>query len=729
MENFKFEIDADGIALASFDMPGRSMNVLTQSSIAEIAEIVERVKSDAAIKGLVITSGKPAFCAGADLDMLGGNLEAAERISREERTRLTFEQVWSLSSTYRQLETCGKPVAAAIPGTALGGGFELTLACHYRVVAEGGRTELGLPEAKVGLLPGAGGTQRLPRMIGLAAAVPLMLEGKTLDPATALGMGIIHAIVPQRELIATAKRWIKDGGSATQPWDRDDFKIPGGGPYSDEAFQNVIVGNALVAKQTFGNYEAQKSIMSCVYEGLQVPMDTGLKIEARYFTKALLGPQARNMVRTLFLSMQELGKLVHRPKDVPPSAVKKLGVLGAGMMGAGIAYVSAMAGVDVVLIDVSKEAAEKGKAHAKGILDKAVERGRQTAQKRDEVLARIHPTADFADLKGADFIVEAVFEDRKVKDETIKQAEEYLAPTTIFGSNTSTLPISSLAEFSKRPESFIGVHFFSPVDRMPLVELIKGKKTSPEAVARALDYVKAIKKTPIVVNDSRGFYTSRCFGTYVDEGIEIFAEGYLPAIVDNVGRMTGMPRGPLELADDIALDLIWRVREQTKKDLGTAYKAGPAEFVITTLVSKLERYGRKNGKGFYDYPDKGKKSLWHGLKDIVTPKILEAPPPLVSELRNRLLYRQALEAARCVEENVLTDPRDADVGAILGWGFAPWTGGPLSLIDTVGTKAFSETCSGFADRFGERFKPNALLLDMAKKGETFYGRFGAKKAA
>ena len=729
MENFKFEIDADGIALATFDMAGRSMNVISEPVIAEIGEIAERLKSDPAIKGLVITSGKPSFCAGADLAMLADSMASASTLSQEERAKKAMQIVWPLTSAYRKLETAGKPVAAAMTGTTLGGGFELVLACHYRVVAEGGRVELGLPEAKIGLLPGAGGTQRLPRMIGMAAAAPLIMEGKSLDPATALGMKIIDAIVPQSELVAHAKKWVKENAGATQPWDKDGFKIPGGGPYSDEGNQTAMVGNALVSKQTYLNYDAQRAIMSCLYEGLQVPLDVALKIETRYFIKLLLGPQARNMVRSLFFSTQELSKGVHRPKDQPASQVKKLGVLGAGMMGAGIAYVSALAGMEVVLIDVSQEAADKGKAHAKSLLDKAVEKGRQTAQKRDEVLARIRPTTDFAQLSGVDFVIEAVFEDRKVKDETIKRAEQALPDTVIFGSNTSTLPITGLAESSKRPEKFIGVHFFSPVDRMPLVELIKGKKTGPEAVARALDYVKAIKKTAIVVNDSRGFYTSRCFATYIDEGMELLAEGYKPAIIDNVGRFAGMPRGPLELADDVALDLIWRIREQTKKDLGSAYKAGAVDTLMNRLVVELQRYGRKNGKGFYEYQDKGKKILWPGLSDIVKPKILEAPPALVSEIKTRFFYRQALEAARCYEEGVVTDPREADIGAIMGWGFAPFTGGPLSLIDTVGTKAFVETCTKFAGRFGDRFKPNALLVDMAKKGETFYGRFGQKSAA
>ena len=727
-ENFKIETDADGIALVTFDMPGRSMNVLSDGSIGEFIKITQEIKANAAIKGAVITSGKPAFCAGADLAMMEKRTEAiAAAGNAEARAKLAFEGVIQLSNAFRALETCGKPVAAAINGTALGGGYELALACHYRVASANPKTQIGLPEAKVGLLPGAGGTQRLPRLIGAFASVPLILEGKSLDPQAALGMGLVNEVVPEAELIPAAKRWIKEKGEAKQPWDKDGFRIPGGGPYSDAANQQFIAGNALVMKQTYGNYESQKAIMSCVYEGLQVPIDVGLRIEARYITKLLLGPQSRNMIRTLFLSMQELGKLARRPKAVPPSQVKKLGVLGAGMMGAGIAYVSALAGIEVVLIDMSQEAADKGKAHAKDLLDKAVQKGRQTAEGAAKILARITPTTSYDLLKGADLVIEAVFEERGIKADVTKKAEAQLAATAIFGSNTSTLPITGLAEVSVRPENFIGVHFFSPVDRMPLVELILGKKTSPEAVAKAMDYVQAIKKTPIVVNDSRGFYTSRAFATYGDEGLQMLAEGYAPAIIDNVGRMTGMPRGPLEISDDVALDLAWKVREQTIKETGLT--PGVGDEILRKMVVDLKRYGRKNGKGFYEYPASGKKSLWPGLSDIIKPKIFDAPPALVKELKMRLLYRQALEAARCVEEKVVTDPRDGDVGAILGWGFAPYTGGPLSIIDTVGAKAFVEICEGFEKRFGPRWKPNALLREMAEKGETFYGRFGEKKAA
>jgi 3-hydroxyacyl-CoA dehydrogenase/enoyl-CoA hydratase/3-hydroxybutyryl-CoA epimerase len=491
------------------------------------------------------------------------------------------------------------------------------------------------------------------------------------------------------------------------------------------------MGNALYRKTAYNNYPAQRYILSCVYEGLQVPIDAALRIEARYFTKLLMDPASRNMIRSLFLSMQELGKGARRPEKVEPTSVKKLGVIGAGMMGAGIAYVSAQAGMEVVLLDTTQESADKGKAYSTKLLDGQIAKGRSTPEKKDKLLGLIKATTSYDDLKGCDLVIEAVFENREIKAEVTKKAEAQLTAKGVFGSNTSTLPITGLSEASVRPENFVGIHFFSPVDKMALVEIITGKKTGDYALAMAVDYVKQIKKTPIVVNDSRGFYTSRCFGTYVQEGQEMLAEGITPALIDNVGRMTGMPRGPLELADDVALDLAYKVGEQTRKDLGDKYEATPAAALIENMVAKLGRYGRKNGKGFYDYPaDGGKKRLWPGLKDIVKIKVASSTPELVDELKKRFLYRQAIEASRCFEENVVTDPREADVGAILGWGFAPYTGGPLSLIDTVGTKKFVEECDRLAQKYGKRFLPGKLLRDMAEKGETFYGRFNpAKKAA
>ena len=727
-ENFSFEVDGDGIALATWDMPGRSMNVLSQSSMADIASIIEKIMSDDAIKGAVITSGKGAFCAGADLSMMGGQAGGSgEGGSPEDRVKAMYEGNLKFNMLLRDLETCGKPVVAAINGTALGGGLEVTLACHYRVAADNPKTQLGLPEAKVGLLPGGGGTQRLPRLIGAGAALPIILQGSSLNPEKAAKAGIVHKVVPADQLIDEAKKWIREVGDAEQPWDKKGYKVPGGDPNSKGGAQIFTIGNAQLHKQTHGNFPAQKYILSCVYEGLQVPIEAGLRIESRYFTKLLMDPRSKAMIRSLFLSMQELQKGARRPAGVPEFKVKKLGILGAGMMGAGIAYVSAQAGMEVVLLDTDQANAEKGKAYSQKLLEKALERGRTTQEKMGALLDRITPTTNFDDLKGADLVIEAVFEDRGIKAEVTKKSEPMIAEGGIYGSNTSTLPITGLAEAYSKPEEFIGIHFFSPVDKMQLVEIIMGEKTNDETLAKAMDYVKQIRKTPIVVNDSRGFYTSRCFGTYVSEGLAMLADGIKPAIVENVGKMTGMPMPPLALNDEVSLELGYKVRQQTKKDLGDKYVEGPADKIVEKMVVELGRMGKKAGKGFYDYPEGGKKKLWPGLSDLVETKIEEADPELVEEYKKRFLCIQALEAARCFEEGVVTDVRDADVGAILGWGFAPWTGGPLSYIDMLGTKAFVELCDSLAQKYGERFKPNALLREMAEKGESFYTRFAPQK--
>ena len=732
MENFTIDVDADGIALVTFDVPGRSMNTLTAKVIAEFSEVTARIKTDPAIKGAVITSGKASgFCAGADLGEMGSGAigGGGEPQSEDARLKAQFEAAFSLNRTFRALETCGKPVAAAINGLALGGGLEITLATHYRVVADNPKIQLGLPEAKVGLLPGAGGTQRLPRLIGMQAAAGLILEGKPSSPKDALKLGFIDAVVPADQLVEAAKTWVKEKGDPVARWDKKDFKIPGGGPSSPGGAQIFVMGNALLRKQSHGNYPAQLNIMKCFYEGLQVPIDAGLRIETRYFLKTMATPQAKAMIRSLFLSMQELSKGAARPEGFAAYPIKKVAVLGAGMMGAGIAYVQALAGIETVLIDQTQEAAEKGKAYSKTLLDKQVSRGKMDQTKADAILALITPATDYALVQGSDLVVEAVFETREITAEATKKAEAHLADTAVFGSNTSTLPITGLAEVSARPDHFIGIHFFSPVDKMGLVEIILGKKTSQETLAKTIDYVLKIRKTPIVVNDSRGFYTSRCFGTFVQEGLEMLAEGIAPAIIDNVGRATGMPRGPLEMNDDVALDLAYKVREQTKKDLGDKYEAGPVDALITKMVIDLQRFGRKNGKGFYDYPASGPKTLWPGLSDLVDIKVKHSSPELIEEIRTRLLYRQAVEAARCFEEGVVTDPRDADVGSILGWGFAPWTGGPLSLIDSVGAAQFVQTLDRLAKAYGPRFTPPKLLREMAANGETFYSRFGKKAAA
>jgi 3-hydroxyacyl-CoA dehydrogenase/enoyl-CoA hydratase/3-hydroxybutyryl-CoA epimerase len=706
-----YSVDADGIAVIAWNMADRSMNVLNAASVGRFAEAVAGALADSAVKGVVVTSKKRDFLAGADLTELGKPADAAGLMAFTAR----------FHALLRGIEKGGKPFCAAINGTALGGGYEIALACHYRIAADDPRLQIGLPEVTIGLLPGGGGTQRLPRMIGIRNALPLLLEGRKLDPQKALAAGMIDKVVPTDRLLAEAKSWLlRDGPQNTvKPWDKTGFAVPGGGVMSPKGHETFVAGNAMLQERSYGNYPAPRNIASCVYEGLIVDLDTGLKIESRYFVNCALSSAATNMIRTLFFSIGDANKLAARPKDVPEQTYRKVGVLGAGMMGAGIAYVSAMAGIDVVLLDTSLEAAQKGRAYSQGVLDKRVQQQRMTAAERDQVLARLHPTTRFEDLGGCDMVIEAVFEDRRIKAEVTEKSEAVLAPTALFASNTSTLPITGLAEASVRPENFIGLHFFSPVERMPLVEIIRGRKTSDPCLARALDYVKRIGKTPIVVNDSRGFYTSRVFATYVNEGLALLAEGVNPALIDNAGRMAGMPVGPLALADEVSIDLMHKVRKQTRLDLGQDYKGNAkSEAVIELMVEKLGRIGKKAGKGFYDYPGQGgPKRLWPGLAEHFKPA---AEQPGVEEVKQRLLYVQSLETARCLEERVVLDARDADVGAILGWGFPPFLGGPVSQMHTLGVERFVADCDRLAQKHGERFTPPRLLRDMAASGKLFY---------
>jgi 3-hydroxyacyl-CoA dehydrogenase/enoyl-CoA hydratase/3-hydroxybutyryl-CoA epimerase len=715
--SISYAVDADGIATLTIDQPGKSMNVIGWEFIEEFADAIQRVAADAAVKGVIITSGKRDFVAGADLIGMGPLLVQARTAPPAEALAVSSH----LSVVLRRLETIGKPVACAINGTALGGGFEIALASHYRVSADSDDIKIGQPEVQVGLLPGAGGTQRIPRLIGIMPALPILLEGRHMTPAQAKANGLIHETVPAEELLAAAKKWLTSPqAKAVQPWDEKSFKVPGGaGSMNPQAAQVFMAANAMTRDKTFGNYPAAQAILSSVYEGTQVPIDLGLKIESKYFLSLLRGPVAANMIRTLFVNKGKADKLVRRPQGVPKAQFKTIGMLGAGMMGAAIAYVAASNGIEVVLIDRDREAAEKGKGYALSLVEKAVSRRKMAEAEGQALLARIHPTTDFAALADVDYVIEAVFEDRAIKADVTKRAEAAIRASVVFGSNTSTLPITSLAEASSRPDKFIGIHFFSPAEKMPLVEIIRGKKTSDEALAITLDFVQAIKKTPIVVNDGRGFFTSRFCGCYIMEGEIMLTEGLPAALIENAGKLAGMPVGPLALADETAIDLGWKIHQATEADLGPAYKPNPGVWVMETMYVKNGRAGRKNGKGFYDYPEKGQKSLWLGLADLYPPKP-EFQWPSIEELKKRLLYAQALDAARCMEEGVLTDPEDGDIGGIFGLGFAPYTGGPLSLIDTVGVAKFVEECEALAGKYGERFAPPKLLRDMAAKGETFY---------
>jgi 3-hydroxyacyl-CoA dehydrogenase/enoyl-CoA hydratase/3-hydroxybutyryl-CoA epimerase len=719
MNTIDINIDGDGIAVATIDVKDRSMNVLTPEFMSELGEFVEQVATDDKIKGAVLTSGKDSFIAGADLMQLVNTFESGKRAEE------VYADCRTLQQMLRRLETCGKPFAAAINGTALGGGLEICLACHYRVAADNPKAVLGLPEVKVGLLPGGGGTQRLPRLIGIQPALQLMTQGTHLPPAKALEAGIVHEVVAPEQCVAAAKRWIRDVGDAEQPWDKKGFKVPGGsGLTNPSVVQTLMIGTALVAKETNHNYPAPIAIMSSVYEGTVLPIDTGLDIESKYFTSLLMDPVARNMTRTLFINKGAADKLVRRPKGVDKTRVGKLGILGAGMMGAGIAFVSARAGMDVVLLDRSRDDAEKGKDYSRELMQKRIDRGRSTAEKAEALLARITTTDDYALLEGCDLVIEAVFEDRGIKADVTAKTEAVIPETAIFASNTSTLPITGLAEASKRPEQFIGIHFFSPVDKMPLVEIILGEKTGDRATAVALDYVQQIRKTPILVNDSRGFYTSRVFGTYTNEGMTMVSEGINPALIENVAKQAGMAVGPLAVMDEVTMELGYHVQRQTAADLGDDYTPNSGSPVLTKFVEDLDRRGKRFGKGFYEYPEGGRKYLWPGLAEVYP---LAETQPAPEEVRKRLLYVQALDTVRCLDEGVVTEPADADIGAILGWGFPAWTGGPLSLIETVGLESFIADCDRMAGEYGARFTVPESLRAKAKAGEGFYPRGAASE--
>jgi 3-hydroxyacyl-CoA dehydrogenase / enoyl-CoA hydratase / 3-hydroxybutyryl-CoA epimerase len=712
MKTIDFTVDADGIALLTIDVKERSMNVMTPEFLDDLSEAVDRLAAEEKIKGAVITSGKDSFMAGADLiglvESYGERTDAAQ----------VYSMCKDLQQTLRRLETCGKPVAAAINGTALGGGLEVCLACHYRVVANNPKAVLGLPEVLVGLLPGGGGTQRLPRLIGQEAALQLITQGKHVKPADALEVGFVDQMVAAGSEVDVAKAWVLDSGDAIAPWDKKGFKVPGGaGLLNPKSVQTLMFGTSLLQKMTNHNYPAPIAIMSAVYEGLVLPIDKALDVETKYFVSLLMDPVSRNMMRTLFVNKGAADKLVARPAGPAKRPVTKLGILGSGMMGAGIAFVSAKAGMQVVLLDTSEEKAEFGKDYSRKLVQKRVDRGRMSAGKADELLDRIQTTTDYENLKSCELVIEAVFEDRQIKADVTAKAEAVMPDDAIFASNTSTLPISGLAETSVRPAQFIGIHFFSPVDKMPLVEVIVGKETDDVAIAQALDYIQQIRKTPIVVNDSRGFYTSRVFGVFSREGINMLAEGVNPALIENTARHAGMPVGPLAVTDEVSIGLSYHVMQQTAKDLGDQYVASPADAVISKFVEQLDRQGKKAGKGFYEYPEDGRKHLWPGLQEHYP---LADTQPTADEVRKRLLYAQAIETVRCMDEGVVTTPADADIGSIFGWGFPPYTGGTLSFIETTGLAAFVDEADRLATTYGERFSVPDSLRRMAKNGETFY---------
>ena len=712
MQNLKLETNADGFAILTLDAAGQSMNVVNDAFLADMEAVTAQIAADDSIKGVILTSGKPAFMAGADLTQLVqgfGKLTPKEAFGFSQRA----------TAMHRGIEKSGKPWVAAINGLALGGGFELALACHHRVLVDNPKALVGLPEVNVGLLPGSGGTVRLGILIGFKKALDLLLSGRSVDPAEALKLGIVDEVVPAEKLIEASRAWLATGPDPVRPWDVKGWVPPQkkGLTVPEDSAAYMMMAGAIAQKGY--NTPAPQAILSCVFEGLQLPFDKALAVESKYFAKLLTDPVARNIIRTTFISKLAAEKGARRPAGVPKSEVKKLGVLGAGMMGAGIAFVSASAGIEVVLLDRDVPTAEKGKAYTAKVQGKLIEKGKLSQDKADAVLARITPTDDYALLEGCDMIVEAVFEDMGIKAETTRKAEAVIPASAVYASNTSSLPISELAKASQRPDQFIGIHFFSPVDRMGLVEVIVGKQTSKETLAKALDFIAQLRKTPIVVNDSRGFYTSRVFRMFIFEGVAMLEDGVEPARIENAAKAAGFPIGPLALLDEVTMELPVKIIDEAARDAAMTVNKYTIERGMPVLqrMIALGRGSRKAGGGFYEYPATGGKHLWAGLAQEFPPA---AEQPDLEELKKRFLYSQANETAQTLEEGVLETPEDADLGAIYGWGFPAWTGGTLSYIDTVGIATFVAEADRLAQLYGSRFAPSAWLRAKAEKGEGFY---------
>ncbi|NLG55792.1 MAG: 3-hydroxyacyl-CoA dehydrogenase [Rhodococcus sp.] len=704
--------DADGIVVLTMDDPSQGANTMNDAYIASMRATVDRLEAEKdSITGVVLTSAKKTFFAGGDLKMMSktGPADSAE----------IYQRILDVKADLRRLETLGKPVVSAINGAALGGGLEIALATHHRIAADVSGSKIGLPEVSLGLLPGGGGVVRTVRMLGLQnALMQVLLQGQQRRPAQAKEVGIVDELVGSvEELIPAAKAWIKanpEGG--VQPWDVKGYKIPGGTPSTPAFAANLPAFPANLRKQIKGApMPAPRAIMAAAVEGAQVDFDTAQVIEARYFTSLVTGQVAKNMIQAFFFDLQSINAGASRPKGIEKTPITKVGVLGAGMMGAGIAYVSAKAGFDVVLKDVTIEAAEKGKAYSEGIEKKALSRGRTTEEKSKALLGRITPTADAADFAGVDFVIEAVFESTELKHKVFGEIEDIVAPNALLGSNTSTLPITGLATGVKRPEDFIGIHFFSPVDKMPLVEIIRGEKTSDEALARVFDYVQAIKKTPIVVNDSRGFFTSRVLGTFINEAVGMLAEGIDPATIEQAGLQAGYPAAPLQLSDELNLTLMQKIRNETVAALEAEGKSLPEDNgsrVIDTMVGKFDRKGKLGGAGFYDYKDGKRVGLWAGLREEFGSKELEVP---FEDLIERMLFIEAIETQKCFDENVLETTADANIGSIFGIGFPPWTGGVHQYIVGYdgpagkGKAGFVKRAEELAATYGARFTPPESL--------------------
>ncbi|MGX7826675.1 3-hydroxyacyl-CoA dehydrogenase NAD-binding domain-containing protein [Actinokineospora sp. 24-640] len=718
MNMFRWEADADGIVTLTMDDPGQSANTMNDVFRASFTETVARLVAEKdSITGVVLTSAKKTFFAGGDLRILS-------KASPADAPEITA-RVNGMKADMRALETLGRPVVAALNGAALGGGCEIALACHRRVALDAKGSEIGQPEVSLGLMPGGGGITRTVRMMGLQSALlNVLLQGQRHKPAKALEIGLVDEVVSTpEELIANAKAWIKANPDAAQPWDQPGFKIPGGTPSNPKFAANLPAFPANLRKQLKGApMPAPRNILAAAVEGSQVDLETAERIETEYFVNLVIGQVAKNMTKAFFFDLQAITKGASRPEGVPRYQAKRVAVLGAGMMGAGIAYVSARNGIEVVLKDVTLESAEKGKAYSAKILDKAVSRGKITQEKRDEVLARIHPTGKAEDVAGVDLVVEAVFESPELKKKVFAEIEGLVAPDALLGSNTSTLPITGLAEGVQRQADFIGLHFFSPVDKMPLLEIVVAEQTSDIALAKAFDYAQQIKKTPIVVNDSRGFFTSRVIGTFINEAVAMVAEGVAPASIEQAGAQAGYPAPPLQLLDELTLTLPRRIRQETRAAVeaaGAEWPEHPAEAVIDRMVDDHDRKGRSSGAGFYEYDDEGKRTgLWPGLSEAFATGDGDVP---FQDMIERMLFAEALETVKCFDENVLRSVADANIGSIFGIGFPAWTGGVIQYMEGYegGLPGFVARARELAARYGDRFTPPASLVERAEQGKHF----------
>ncbi|MFD8404111.1 3-hydroxyacyl-CoA dehydrogenase NAD-binding domain-containing protein [Streptomyces anulatus] len=716
----RWEQDETGVVTLVLDDPNQSANTMNQAFKDSIAAVADRAEAEKdSIRGIIYTSAKKTFFAGGDLkDMIKVGPENAQD---------AFDAGNAIKASLRRIETLGKPVVAAINGAALGGGYEIALACHHRVALDAPGSRIGLPEVTLGLLPAGGGVTRTVRLMGIAdALLKVLLQGTQYTPRRALENGLVHEVAATREeMVLKARAFIDAHPESQQPWDVKGYRIPGGTPSNPRFAANLPAFPANLKKQLAGApMPAPRNILAAAVEGSQVDFETALTIEARYFTELVTGQVSKNMIQAFFFDLQAVNSGANRPKGIPERPVRKVAVLGAGMMGAGIAYSCAKAGIEVVLKDVSAEAAAKGKAYSEKLLAKALSRGRTTEAKRDELLARITPTGDAADLAGCDAVIEAVFEDTALKHKVFQEIQDVIEPDALLCSNTSTLPITVLAEGVSRPVDFIGLHFFSPVDKMPLVEIIKGERTGDEALARAFDLVRRIKKTPIVVNDSRGFFTSRVIGQFINEGVAMVGEGVEPASIEQAAAQSGYPAKVLSLMDELTLTLPRKIRNETKRaveEAGGTWPGHPSDDVIDRMVDEFGRPGRSGGAGFYDYDEDGKRAgLWPGLREHFTTKADGDVP--FEDMKERMLFSEALDSVRCLEENVLISVADANIGSIMGIGFPPWTGGVLQYINGYegGLPGFVARARELAERYGDRFLPPALLVEKAEKGETFH---------